>query len=108
MKTVGQKLEAFSVMGVKPGFNQHEEGGVSAFEAITEASFPSSMEALAAASKHLTPKLLRAELDKLRARPDIFIYHLKAPFAAVIVDELAHELAGYNYRLLREHDCIDI
>ena len=75
---------------------------------ITEASFPSSMEALAAASKHLTPKLLRAELDKLRARPDIFIYHLKAPFAAVIVDELARELADYHYRLLREHDCIDI
>jgi lipoyl-dependent peroxiredoxin subunit C len=40
MKTVGDKLEAFSVTGVKPGFNQHEEKGVSAFEPITEASFP--------------------------------------------------------------------
>lgn len=39
MKTVGQKLEAFSVDGVKPGFNHHEENGVSAFETITEASF---------------------------------------------------------------------
>ena len=29
MKTVGDKLEAFSVTGVKPGFNQHEENGVS-------------------------------------------------------------------------------
>jgi ribonuclease BN (tRNA processing enzyme) len=75
---------------------------------ITEASFPSAMEPLATASKHLTPRLLRAELDKLRARPEIFIYHMKAPFAAVIADELAHELAGYSYRLLREHDCIDI
>ena len=39
MKTVGQKLDAFSVEGVKPGFNHHEENGVSAFEAITENSF---------------------------------------------------------------------
>ncbi|MDO9191996.1 MAG: redoxin domain-containing protein, partial [Undibacterium sp.] len=40
MKTVGQKLDAFKVAGVKPGFNNHEENGVSAFEDITEASFP--------------------------------------------------------------------
>ena len=39
MKTVGHKLEAFSVTGVKPGFNNHEENGVSAFETITEKSF---------------------------------------------------------------------
>lgn len=39
MKTIGDKLEAFSVTGVKPGFNQHEENGVSAFEPITEKSF---------------------------------------------------------------------
>jgi peroxiredoxin (alkyl hydroperoxide reductase subunit C) len=40
MKTVGEKLEPFKVVGVKPGFNQHEENGVSAFEDITESSFP--------------------------------------------------------------------
>jgi lipoyl-dependent peroxiredoxin subunit C len=40
MKTVGEKLESFSVVGVKPGFNQHEEKGQSAFETITETSFP--------------------------------------------------------------------
>lgn len=40
MKTVGEKLDAFKVVGVKPGFNHHEENGVSAFEEITEASFP--------------------------------------------------------------------
>ena len=39
MKTVGQKLDAFCVDGVKPSFNHHEENGVSAFETITEASF---------------------------------------------------------------------
>lgn len=40
MKTVGDKLEAFKVTGVKPGFNQPEEKGQSAFETITETSFP--------------------------------------------------------------------
>jgi peroxiredoxin (alkyl hydroperoxide reductase subunit C) len=40
MKTVGDKLEPFRVAGVKPGFNHHEENGVSAFEDITESSFP--------------------------------------------------------------------
>lgn len=40
MKTVGDKLEAFEVAGVKPGFNNPEENGFSAFDAITEKSFP--------------------------------------------------------------------
>lgn len=40
MKTVGNRLDAFRVTGVKPGFNQPEEKGVSAFEPITERSFP--------------------------------------------------------------------
>jgi len=39
MKTIGDKVEAFSVVGVKPGFNEHEENGQSAFETITENSF---------------------------------------------------------------------
>ena len=40
MKTVGDKIEAFTVTGVKPGFNAHEESGQSAFETLTEKSFP--------------------------------------------------------------------
>ena len=39
MKTVGQQLDPFRVVGVKPGFNHHEENGVSAFEEINERSF---------------------------------------------------------------------
>jgi peroxiredoxin (alkyl hydroperoxide reductase subunit C) len=39
MKTIGDKLEAFSVTGVRPGFNQHEENGAAAFETLTEESF---------------------------------------------------------------------
>ena len=40
MKTVGQKVEPFNVVGVKPGFNRHEENGQSAFAPIDEKSFP--------------------------------------------------------------------
>ncbi|MNN12728.1 Alkyl hydroperoxide reductase subunit C [compost metagenome] len=39
MKTVGDKIESFQIVGVKPGFNNHEENGQSAFEDITEKSF---------------------------------------------------------------------
>ena len=40
MLGVGQKLPEFKVTGVKPGFNAHEENGQSAFEKVTNASFP--------------------------------------------------------------------
>ena len=40
MLGVGETLPDFKITGVKPGFNRHEEGGVSAFEDITKASFP--------------------------------------------------------------------
>ncbi|GGZ98053.1 alkyl hydroperoxide reductase [Ignatzschineria ureiclastica] len=39
-KTVGDTLEPFEVVAAKPGFNNPEENGVSAFETITEKSFP--------------------------------------------------------------------
>lgn len=71
---------------------------------ITEASFPTEMETLAMVSKHLTPRLLRQELDTLQTRPNIYIYHMKAPFAAAIQEELATELAAHHYHLLREYE----
>lgn len=40
MPKIGERLPAFSVTGVKPGFNSHHENGESAFETVTEKSFP--------------------------------------------------------------------
>ena len=40
MLGIGDKLPEFKVVGVKPGFNEHEEKGVSAFEELTLDSFP--------------------------------------------------------------------
>jgi peroxiredoxin (alkyl hydroperoxide reductase subunit C) len=46
MKTIGQSLAPFKVEGVKPGFNLPEENGVSAFETLTETSFPGKWKIL--------------------------------------------------------------
>lgn len=40
MLGVGQTLPEFKLVGVKPGFNSHEENGQSAFETLTRDSFP--------------------------------------------------------------------
>ena len=40
MLGVTEKLPNFKVTGVKPGFNTHEENGESAFEKLTNESFP--------------------------------------------------------------------
>ena len=40
MLGVGEKLPEFKVVGVKPKFNRHEENGESAFETVTNESFP--------------------------------------------------------------------
>jgi alkyl hydroperoxide reductase subunit AhpC len=39
MLGIGDQIPEFEVTGVKPGFNVHEENGVSAFETLTEKSF---------------------------------------------------------------------
>lgn len=46
MLTVGQKIPEFSVVAVKPGFNEHEENGQSAFEQITHESFSGQWKVL--------------------------------------------------------------
>ncbi len=73
---------------------------------IIEASFPDSMEELALLSKHLTPKLLRAELNKLHAQPKLYISHMKSTFSSEIQEQLIQALDGYNYHLLRDGEAI--
>ena len=54
MKTVGNKLDPFKVTGVKPGFNDHEEKGQSAFETITEKSFANKWKVIYTYPKDFT------------------------------------------------------
>lgn len=46
MKGIGYKLSQYRVVGVKPGFNLPEEGGLSAFEELSETSFPAKWKIL--------------------------------------------------------------
>jgi lipoyl-dependent peroxiredoxin subunit C len=39
MLGIGDQIPQFEITGVKPGFNKHEENGVSAFETLTQDSF---------------------------------------------------------------------
>ena len=39
MLGIGDRLPSFKIIGVKPGFNEHEENGVSAFLELSEDSF---------------------------------------------------------------------
>jgi lipoyl-dependent peroxiredoxin subunit C len=46
MLTIGQKIPNFSVIAAKPGFNHPEQNEQSAFETITETSFPEKWKVL--------------------------------------------------------------
>ncbi len=65
-----------------------------------EASFPNSMRALAEASKHLTPEMLRDELRKLSHNGmDILAVHLKPAYRETVARELT-ELGMDNLRVM--------
>lgn len=54
MLGIGDKLPDFEVVGVKPGFNAHEENGESAFEPVTQESFPGKWKVLVFYPKDFT------------------------------------------------------
>jgi ribonuclease BN (tRNA processing enzyme) len=57
---------------------------------IVEVSFPNSQARLARISGHLTPALLRKEIEKMPAIPErVFICHPKPPYRRTIEKELA-------------------
>jgi len=56
---------------------------------IIECAFPSRLEGLAAASGHLTPALMRRELDKITPDLPIWVFHIKPQFYQETAEELA-------------------
>jgi len=56
---------------------------------FVDVSYPNEMEALAAASKHLTPQALDIELSKMNREPRVYAVHLKPQFRAQVVQQLA-------------------
>jgi cAMP phosphodiesterase len=62
--------------------------------ALVECAFPNRMEALAGIAGHMTPELVRRELDKLPPDIPVWIYHVKPQFADEIAEELARIDSG--------------
>ncbi|RXJ88990.1 phosphohydrolase [Arcobacter sp. CECT 8983] len=77
---------------------------------IIECSFPSHLKQLAHASMHLTPELLKKELENIQ-RDDIqiFLYHLKPSFYEEIVEEIKeYKILENGGKILNEGDIIHI
>ena len=56
---------------------------------IVETSFPNRMDGLAKTSGHLTPEMLKRELDKAPPDVPVWIYHLKPQLYQETAEELA-------------------
>jgi ribonuclease BN (tRNA processing enzyme) len=62
-------------------------GGLRAI--ILECAFPNRLAPLAQLAKHMTPALIRRELDKLPADLPVWIFHVKPQFHEEILEEVA-------------------
>lgn len=75
---------------------------------IIEVSFPNRMEKVAIETRHLTPRLLKIELSKIKRMPErILVTHLKPTYAQDIKKEL-QRLRSRNLNLLRDDEVIEI
>lgn len=75
--------------------------------AVIECSFPSSMEKLAKASKHLTPKLLSEMLEELkRDNIDIYINHIKPAYLEEITKEIELYCAKWDAKIVKDGEIV--
>ncbi len=69
---------------------------------IVEVSFPNEMQDLAIASGHLTPSLLKQEIQKMPSVPDdIYITHLK-PYYRETIEQQLRTIDGASITLLED------
>jgi ribonuclease BN (tRNA processing enzyme) len=75
---------------------------------LIEASFPNRMEDIAIRTGHLTPRLLKKELLKIKPYPErIFVIHIKPQYFKTIKTEL-QKLKIKNLRLLKDGETIRV
>jgi CRP-like cAMP-binding protein len=68
---------------------------------ITEVSFPNSLDGVAKASRHLTPALLKTELEKAFAQDRfVYLYHFKPGYLDLLFQELT-EITNFDLHLLK-------
>jgi ribonuclease BN (tRNA processing enzyme) len=70
---------------------------------IIETAFSNKEREIAVASKHLCPEMLARELENLRARPEVFITHLKPGEGALTMKEVSEAAGRWHPRMLENH-----
>ena len=75
--------------------------------AVIECSFPSNMEKLAKASKHLTPKLLSEMLEGLKRDDlELFINHIKPLYLEEMTKEIDEYCATWKPKIVKDGEII--
>lgn len=76
---------------------------------VIDTSFPSYMNNLAEQSKHLTPELLKQQMDGINRAIKVYPYHLKPVYEQEIIDELKQPgLDEMIERVLNSGDELDV
>jgi HD-GYP domain-containing protein (c-di-GMP phosphodiesterase class II) len=77
---------------------------------LIECSFPNKLQELAKITKHLTPNLIAALLNKVKRKDiSIFLYHLKPSYEKELLEDISkHKLLEHNGKILKEGDTIHI
>jgi ribonuclease BN (tRNA processing enzyme) len=70
---------------------------------IIETAFSNKERDIAVASKHLCPDMLAGELAKMRARPEVFITHLKPGEGALTMKEVSAAAGRWQPRMLENN-----
>ncbi|HEX4943473.1 MAG TPA: 3',5'-cyclic-nucleotide phosphodiesterase [Usitatibacteraceae bacterium] len=70
---------------------------------IIETAFSNKERDIAVASKHLCPEMLARELDRMRARPEVFITHLKPGEGALTMKEVSTAAGRWEPRRLENN-----
>ncbi len=70
---------------------------------IIETAFSNKESDIAVASKHLCPKMLAQELEKMRVSPEVFITHLKPGEGALTMKEVGEAAGRWRPRMLENN-----
>lgn len=74
---------------------------------IIETAFSESDRPLALISRHLCPTMLAAELQKMRADPEVFITHLKPGRNEITMQEIQENVSGHMPRMLQNNQVFE-
>jgi ribonuclease BN (tRNA processing enzyme) len=70
---------------------------------IIETAFSNKERDIAVASKHLCPQMLAEELDRMHARPEVYITHLKPGEGALTMKEIGQAAGRWHPRMLENN-----